>query len=123
MSLAQQFTIQMENRRGSLASLCTELAKVAVNINAIQVPDHRGLSSIRVVAHPPETAKKILEKMGWSYREETVLAAHLPHRPGALGKITRKLADRGIDILYAYGSLGPRNPPAHALASVAGVHD
>lgn len=104
MSLAHQFTIQMENQRGALASLCSELAKVAVNINAIQVPDQTGLASIRLVAEPADTAKKVLDRLGSSYREETVLTAHLPNRPGALGKITRKLAEKGIDILYAYGS-------------------
>ena len=52
-----------------------------------------------------DAAKKVLEKMGYRFQEETVLTVHLPHRPGALGKVTRKLAEKGIDILYAYGTI------------------
>ena len=105
MSLAHQFTIQVKNERGALAALCSELAKVAVNITAIQAPEQRGLASVRLVAVPVDTAKKVLEKMGYKYREETVLTTHLPERPGALGKLTRKLTEKGIDILYCYATI------------------
>ncbi|HEY7679999.1 MAG TPA: ACT domain-containing protein [Terriglobia bacterium] len=105
MALAHQFTIQMENRRGALASLCSELAKVAVNISGIQAPEKAEGAAIRLVAEPAEVARKVLEQMQWKYREDTVVTAHLPDRPGALGKVTRKLAEKGIDILYAYGTI------------------
>lgn len=105
MSLASQLTFQMENERGALAALCSELAKVAVNIIGIQVPDQPGRASVRIVATPVDAAKKVLEKMGYKCREETVLTAHLPERPGALGKLTRKLTEKGIDILYCYGTI------------------
>jgi hypothetical protein len=103
MALATQLSIQVENKRGVLAEICSELAKVAVNITAISVPE--GKSSIRIVAVPVETAKKVLERMGLPFKEETVLTVHLPERPGALGRVTRKLADKGIDVLYAYGTI------------------
>ena len=105
MSLAKQLTISIENKRGALASLCSELAKVAVNITAIYAPDPPGKPALRIVATPLETAKKVLDQMGLSYQEDTVLTVHLPDRPGALGKATRKLAEKGIDILYAYGTI------------------
>ena len=105
MALATQLSIQVENKRGALAEVCSELAKVAVNILGISVPDLRGKASIRIVAKPVEAAKKVLEKMGLPFKEETVLTVHLPERPGALGRVTRKLADKGIDVLYAYGTI------------------
>jgi hypothetical protein len=105
MALATQLSIQVENKRGALAELCSELAKVAVNITGISVPQQSGKSSVRIVAKPVEAAKKVLEKMGLPFKEETVLTVHLPERPGALGRVTRKLADKGIDVLYAYGTI------------------
>ena len=105
MSLAKQLNIQVANERGALASLCSELAKVAVNINGFSVPDQPGKGSVRILASPVETAKKVLEKLGHRFQEETVLTVHLPDRPGSLGKVTRKLAEKGIDILYAYGTI------------------
>ena len=105
MALATQLSIQVENKRGVLAEICSELAKVAVNITAISVPELPGKGSIRIVAVPVEAAKKVLEKMGLPFKEETVLTVHLPERPGALGRVTRKLAEKGIDVLYAYGTI------------------
>ena len=122
MALAHQFTIQMENRRGALASLCSEMAKLAVNISGIQVPDQHGVASIRLVADPADVAKKVLEQMQWKYREETVVTAHLPDRPGALGKVTRKLAEKGIDILYAYGTIGRGSERALIILGVSDPH-
>ena len=105
MSLAKQLNIQVANERGALASLCSELAKVAVNINGFSVPDLPGKASVRILASPVETAKKVLDKLGYRFQEETVVTVHLPDRPGSLGKITRKLAEKEIDILYAYGTI------------------
>ena len=105
MALATQLSIQVENKRGVLAEICSELAKVAVNISGISVPEQPGKSSVRIVAVPVEAAKKVLEKMGLPFKEETVLTVHLPERPGALGRVTRKLAEKGIDVLYAYGTI------------------
>ena len=105
MGLVNQLTVQVNNERGTLALLCSELAKVAVNITGIQVPDQPGPGFVRILATPVDAAKKVLEKMGCAFREETVLTVHLPDRPGALGKITRKLAEKGIDIHYVYGTI------------------
>ncbi|MGH9784144.1 MAG: ACT domain-containing protein [Terriglobia bacterium] len=105
MALTTQLSIQMENRRGALSEVCSELAKVAVNISGISAPDLPGKGAIRIVAAPVETARKVLAKMGLPFKEETVLTVHLPERPGALGRVTRKLADKGIDVLYAYGTI------------------
>ena len=105
MALATQLKIQVENKRGALAEICSELAKVAVNIIGISVPDLPGKGAIRIVATPLDAVTKVLQKMGLPFKEETVLTVHLPERPGALGRVTRKLADKGIDVLYAYGTI------------------
>ena len=119
MSIAKQFTIDMENERGTLARLCSELAKVAVNISGIQVPSQAGQAAVRIVASPVDVTQKVLEKMGFRYQQEDVLTAHLPDRPGALGKITRKLAEKGVDILYAYGTIGRGSERAMIVIGVS----
>src|SRR3990172_5940419 len=105
MAKVTQLMIQVQNKPGALAHICSELAKVAVNINAILAspPDHE--SGIRIVAAPHATAKKVLDGLGIAYREEDAVAVRLSDRPGALGKVTRKLADKGINVEYAYGSI------------------
>ena len=119
MSLTKQLTISVENKRGALASVCSELAKVAVNITAVYAPDLPGEATLRIVATPVETAKKVLDQMGLPYQEETVLTVHLPDRPGALGKATRKLAEKGIDVLYAYGTMERGSEKAMVVMGVS----
>ena len=119
MALAKQLSIQVENKRGVLAAICSEMAKVAVNIGGISVRDFPGKYLIRIVPNPIETAKNVLKQMGHPFKEETVITVHLPDRPGALGKVTRKLAEKGIDILYAYGTIERRSDRAMVVMGVS----
>ncbi|MGO9268726.1 MAG: hypothetical protein ACLQOO_00445 [Terriglobia bacterium] len=50
-------------------------------------------------------AVKVFGRLGLKFNEDEVVAARLSDRPGALGKITRKLSNHDIDVKYAYGSI------------------
>ena len=104
MAKITQLVIQIENKPGALAHVCSELAKVAVNITAVLASQDQK-EGIRLVAVPHGTARKVLDGLKIPYREEDAVAVRLGDRPGALGKVTRKLADKGININYAYGSI------------------
>ncbi len=119
MALAKQLSIQVENKRGMLAAICSELAKVAVNIGGISVRDFPGKYLIRIVPQPLDTAKKVLKQMGHPFKEDTVITVHLPDRPGALGRVTRKLSEKGIDIQYAYGTIERRSDRAMVVMGVS----
>ena len=104
MAQMTQLMIRAEDKPGTLAAICSEMAKVAVNITAIMAaPQEAGGG--RLVAQPLATAKRVLDAMQLPYTEEEVLAVRVTDKPGALGKATRKLAEKGIDIMYAYGSI------------------
>ena len=105
MPIKKQFSVMLENKRGTLAHVCSRLAEKAVNILALMVPEQPGIAPIRLVVSNDETAKKILDALGSSYTEEDVLAVEVSDKPGALGKVTRKLADHDIDVKYAYGTI------------------
>ena len=104
MARVTQLRIQAPHAPGTLAQICTELAKVAVNINGIMAaPEQPG--GIRILATPLATARKTLDQLGLKYQEEEAIAVRVNDRPGALGRVTRKLADAGINVTYAYGSI------------------
>ncbi len=105
MPVAKQLSVMVENKRGALAEVCTKLAEKAVNILGLMVPDEAGTAPVRMVVNSVDVAKKIFDGMGLKYTEEDVLSAHLSDRPGALGKLTRKLADHNVDVKYAYGTI------------------
>jgi len=105
MTIARQLTVMLENRPGKLAELASELARVAVNISALMLIDVKPVGPVRMVVSNPEAARKVCDVLGLTVVEENVLAIKVSDKPGALGKITRKLAEKGINVEYAYGSI------------------
>lgn len=105
LTLAKQLTVVLDNKRGALAEICSKLAERAVNILGLWVPDQKGKAPVRIVVNRAEAAKRVFDEIGVKYSEEEVVAAHLSDRPGALGKLTRKLADHNVDVKYAYGTI------------------
>ena len=105
MAATRQLTVMVENKRGALAEVCSKLAEKAVNILGLMVPDQAGVAPVRLVVNSVDATKKVLDAMGLKYSEEDVLTVQLSDRPGALGKLTRKLADHNIDVKYAYCSI------------------
>jgi hypothetical protein len=103
--LVKQLCVMVENQRGALAGLCSKLAEKAVNIVGLMVPEQTGVAPIRLIVSNGEAARKVLEAMGLQFTEEDVLAVQVANRPGALGKLTRKLADHNVDVKYAYATI------------------
>jgi hypothetical protein len=103
--VTKQLSVMVENKRGALAVLCSKLAEKAVNIVGLMVPEQMGVAPIRLVVNNSDTARKVLEAMGLKFTEEEVLAVQVSNRPGALGKLMRKLADHNLDVKYAYATI------------------
>ena len=119
MPIVKQFSVPLENRPGALAEVCSELAKKAVNIQAVMVPDVRGFGPARLVVNNEEAAARVFEAMGLKYTREDVLAVRMSDKPGALGRVTRKLAEHNINIEYAYGSIEKGAPQAVIILAVS----
>ncbi|MFQ5723417.1 MAG: ACT domain-containing protein [Terriglobia bacterium] len=118
MPIATQFSLKLENRPGALATTCSELAAKAVNIQAI-VAEAWQSGRVRLVVNNTETARKVFAAKGIDFSEEKVLVVRLSDRPGALGRITRKLAENQINIDYAYGSIEKGAPKALVILGVS----
>ncbi|MFQ5778678.1 MAG: ACT domain-containing protein [Terriglobia bacterium] len=118
MPIATQFSLKLENRPGALATTCSELAAKAVNIQAI-VAEAWQPGRVRLVVNNTETARKVFQAKGIDFSEEKVLVVRLSDRPGALGRITRKLAENQINIDYAYGSIEKGAPKALVILGVS----
>jgi hypothetical protein len=105
VAIVKQLTVVLDNRPGSLARLCSELAKLAVNISAIHATEGNPVGPVRMVVSNIGVAERVCDALGLKYFEDDVLAAHVGDRPGSLGKLTRKLAEKNINIDYVYGSI------------------
>lgn len=106
---AREFKVTMEDKPGSLAKLTEALGKGGVNIEGIAAIPSGGKGDIRVVMGNAAGARQALQGAGITVEgEREVLVVDLPHRPGELAKVARKLADAGvnIDAVYSMGDRG-----------------
>ena len=97
-----EFVVQMENRPGRLASLTEALAAFGVNIEALAAYGTNGEGTVRLIVDDAATTRRVLREAALHNEEHMVLTAQLPHRPGELARLTRLIADAGVNIDALY---------------------
>lgn len=104
----KEITIRSENRVGALAEVAELLGGLGVNIEAISAYSSENSAIFRVLTNDSTTAMKHLAKLpGLKSTQADVIIIEMQNRPGELGKITRKLANRNVDLesVYLVGKL------------------
>lgn len=97
-----EFIVNMENQPGRLATLTESLAAFGVNIEALTAYGQDGEGTVRLITSDSPTTRRVLDEADLQFEEHTVLAVQLPHRPGELARLTRSLADAGVNIDALY---------------------
>lgn len=99
----KEITIIAGNEIGSLAAVAEALGSTGVNIEAISAYGLDGKAIFRVITNDVTTAVKALSKLpNVQVREAETIVFKMMNRPGELGKITRKLANRGVNLESLY---------------------
>jgi hypothetical protein len=102
--IMKDLTIALENRLGALAEMGDALGRAGVSIEGggAFVVNNQGVAHFLFEDGPP--ARRALEAAGIRVLpERDVLVARLNQSaPGQLGKISRKLADAGVNIEILY---------------------
>jgi len=100
----KEITVVVDNRIGTLANIAEALGGAGVNIEAVSAYG-QGINAVfRFVTKDPTSAKRALDKVP-GIRETAVsdiLVVKMANRPGELGKITRKLSNRKVDLESVY---------------------
>lgn len=97
-----EFVVHMDNRPGMLASLTEVLAGAGVNIEALAAFGFDGEGVVRLVVDDANLARRALREAGLAAEEKQVLTTYLPHSPGQLASVARRLADSGVNIDAVY---------------------
>lgn len=105
--LTQQLSIFLENRPGTLARVCDELAKQKINIHALATSDTVDHAVVRLVVSDAQKALRIFEEHGTLCVLREVIMIEGQNRPGGLAAIARKLAEHRVNIEYAYCATPP----------------
>jgi len=107
MDIVKQLALFLENRPGTLGSVCDELANAKINIYALTISDTVDHSVVRMVVSDTNKALMILGERGVLVVENDVLMIENSNKPGSLARIAHLLADAKVNIEYAYLATSP----------------
>lgn len=108
MPKTTQLTLSLVSRPGTLAALARTLADAGVNITALSAAETTGRGKIRLLVNDPVRAKRALRKVKYRASEEPVFALRLRNKPGALARLTARLAKERINVRSIYATTAGR---------------
>ncbi|MDO8554754.1 MAG: hypothetical protein Q7S22_08145 [Candidatus Micrarchaeota archaeon] len=99
----KEITVIAKNELGSLAAVAEALGNTGVNIEAISAYEKDHQAIFRVITNDVVTANKALSKIpNVTIREADIVIVKMSNRPGELGKLTRKLANKSVNLEGVY---------------------
>jgi hypothetical protein len=108
MPRTTQLTLSLPSRPGTLAAVTRTLADAGVNITAVSAPESPGRGKIRLLVNDPARAKRALRKARYRANEEPAFALRLRNKPGALARLTARLAKERINVRSIYATTAGR---------------
>ncbi len=102
----KQLLFTMPSRTGLLSEVSAALAGAKVNINSICAYEVENNGRFMLTTDSNARARKALAKLGVEAKEDDVVTVEMPNKAGELQKVSRKIADAGINISYGDGTTG-----------------
>ena len=100
---AYDFTIVVPHSKGSLANLAEELGRESINIEGLCAVEQNGSVIFHLLTTDKTATTRAIAKVGYKVTKETeVIVERIEDRPGMLGKVTRHLAEAGINLTTIY---------------------
>jgi hypothetical protein len=100
---AYDFTIVVPHAKGSLATLAEELGREKINIEGLCAFEQNGTVMFHLLTTDKAATTLAITKVGYKIiREMEVIVEPVENHPGMLGKVTRRLADAGINLTTVY---------------------
>jgi len=99
----KDLTIELDEKVGTVAAAAEALGKVGVNIEGICGFVVGGKGFGHVLVEDAGKARQALQSAGARVTgEQDALVLEIEDKPGALGKLTRKIADAGVNLNAVY---------------------
>jgi len=101
--MTKDLTVILEDRPGTLADVGEALGKAGINIEGLCGFPCEGKGIGHILVEDAAAARRALEEVGLEVRgERQVLVLEVEDRPGALGEVSRRIADAGVNIDLIY---------------------
>jgi len=99
----KEIVVVTANDVGALATIAEAIGGLGVNIEAISAYGLGGKAVFRIITNDVTSAVKAMSRIpNVEVQEAETIVYQMMNRPGELGKITRKLANRGVNIESLY---------------------
>ena len=98
----KQFSVFLENKKGTLAEVLKLLSAKNVGIRALSIADTSDFGILRFIASNNEAATEALKEEGCIFSLNEVIAAKMSDQPGGLAELLELLADNGVEVEYLY---------------------
>ena len=102
MRIAEQLSLFIANKPGTLAAVCDALAGAKINIYGLTISDTVDHAVVRLVVSDTRKALAVFEARGALVVENDVLIIENDNKPGSLSQIAAALSEEKINIEYAY---------------------
>lgn len=118
MPRAKALKVNVEDRPGVLGEIASALGAKGINVRAIHAYAEQGRGVVCVVVDKLAAANRVLASRGLAPDEEDLLEVEMIDKPGALGEVSKKLGDAGVNIRYVFvGAGGGRRTTVYLAVS------
>ncbi|NLE30590.1 MAG: hypothetical protein GX629_13070 [Phycisphaerae bacterium] len=122
MSVDKQYSVFLVNKPGNLAKVTQALGDAKINIKALTLVDSQEHGVLRLVVENTAKADPVLHSLNLPVTETDVLSVELPNYPGSLADVCNRLAEKHVNINYAYLTTGARNGKALGVFKVSDIN-
>ncbi|MBM3157587.1 MAG: amino acid-binding protein [Chloroflexi bacterium] len=99
----KQVSVFIENQPGRLTSMLEALEKNGIDIRALSIGDTADFGIVRMILSDAAKGAEALRQAGFTTRQDWILSAEIPDRPGGLLKaVAEPLAKAGVNLKYLY---------------------
>ena len=99
----KEIVVVTANDVGALAAIAEAIGGLGVNIEAISAYGLSGKAVFRIITNDVTSTMKAISRIpNVQVQEAETIIYQMINRPGELGKITRKLANKGVNVESLY---------------------
>ncbi len=117
----KQISVFLENKSGRLAEVSGLLGEAGFNLRAISIADTADFGILRIIIDKPDETLALLEKNGFTAKENLVLGVEVGDTPGGLAHVMKIFDENGVNIEYLYSSLESNSDKAVIIFKVEDV--
>ena len=101
----KQISVFLENKSGRLADVSSLISNAGINFRAISIADTADFGILRMIVDKPDDALVLLEKNGFTAKENLVLGVEVEDHPGGMAGVMKLFDENDVNIEYLYSSL------------------